>query len=138
MAMPAPKGLRSATWLYSPRSSFILFFLPSHLSSLAEHLFSMPSSYPIDRNTCMSLEGPSDPRFRVRGGCLQYHPMRDSRFPYIYSLSTHALVHSPQYIKKILIHIVDTSPEARIKRAKFDRTLSVPLGPDALMKEYGT
>ena len=38
---------------------------------------------------------------------------------------------------KILIHIVDTSREARIERAKFDNTLSVPLGPNALMEEYG-
>ena len=97
----------------------------------------MPASYPVDRNTCMKEDGPTDPRFRVEGGHLQYHPKRDSRFPYLYSLSTHALVHSPQYIRKILIRIVDTSLEARIKCAKFDRTLSVPLGPNTLMKEYG-
>ena len=98
----------------------------------------MPVSYPIDRTTFMNEEGPTDPRFRVRGGRLRYIATRDSRFPYLYSLPTHALVHSPRYIKNILIHIVNTSREARIKRAKFDHTLSVPLGPDALMKEYGT
>lgn len=99
---------------------------------------SAPVTYPIDRNSCMNEEGPTDSRFRVRGGNLQYLPTRDSRLPYLYSLPTwHALVHSPQYIKKILIYIVDTSPKARIERAKFDHTLSVPLGPDALMNEYG-
>lgn len=117
--------------------SFASSFPPISFSFL-DGFFSMQASYPIDCNTCMNLEGPSDPRFRVPGGCLQYHPMRDSRFPYLYSLPTHALIHSPQYIKKILIHIVDTSCKACIKRAKFDHTLSVPLGPDALMKEYGT
>ena len=98
----------------------------------------MPPLYPVDRTTCMSEEGPSDPRFRVQGGHLLYLPMRDSRFPYLYSVPTHSLVHSPLYIKKILIHIVDASCNARIECAKFDRTLSVPLGPDALMKEHGT
>jgi len=97
----------------------------------------MPVLYPVDRTTCMNEEGPDDHRFRVEGGTLQYYPERDSRFPYLYSLPTHALVHSPSYIMKILIHIVDTSREARIECAKFDNTLSVPLGPNALMEEYG-
>ena len=98
----------------------------------------MPTrSYLIDRSTCMNKDSPPDPRFQILGGDLQHHPERDSRFPYIYSIPTHALVHSPQYIKKILIHIVDVSCDARIECAKFDRTLSVPLGPNSLMKEYG-
>ena len=98
----------------------------------------MPSSYPVNRTSCMNKEGPSDPRFRVLGGHLLYLPTRDSRFPYLYSLPTHSLVHSPQYIKKILIHIVDTSCDARMERAKFDRMLSVPLGPNALMVSFST
>ena len=97
----------------------------------------MAIHYPNDRTTCMDENGPRDARFRVPGGHLQYLHTRDSRFPYLYALPTHALVHSSEYIKKILIHIVDTSKEARIKCAKFDDTLSVPLGPNALMKEYG-
>ena len=97
----------------------------------------MPASYPIDCSTHMNKKGPSDPQFRVLGSELQYLLTCDSRFPYIYSLQTHSLVHSTQYIKKILIHIVNTSCEARIKCAKFDNTLSIPLGPNALMKEYG-
>jgi hypothetical protein len=98
----------------------------------------MPASYPTDRSACMSQEGPSDPRFHIPGGILQYHPQRDARCPYLYRISTHALVHSPDQFKTILIHIVDTSPEARIRRAQFDEKLSVPLGPNALMDEYGT
>jgi hypothetical protein len=97
----------------------------------------MLASYPIDRTTYMNEDGPRDPRFKVQGGHLLHIPMRDCRFPYIYSLPKHALVHSPQYIKKIFIHIVDTSCEARMECAKFDHGLSVPLGPNSLMKEYG-
>jgi hypothetical protein len=97
----------------------------------------MPNCYPVNRISCMNQEGPIDSRFRVNGGHLLYLPTRDSRFPYLYSLPTHSLVHSPQYFKKILIHIVDTSCDARMERAKFDCMLSVPLGPNALMKEYG-
>ena len=98
----------------------------------------MPMTYPVDCSTYMSKEGPGDPRFHISGGVLQYHPKRDSRFPYLYRIPTHALVHSPDYIKVILIHVVDTSLEARVRRAEFDKTLSVPLGPNALMHEYGT
>jgi hypothetical protein len=98
----------------------------------------MPASYPADILTCMSQEGPSDPRFRVPEGVLQYHPQRDARFPYLYCISTHALVHSPDHFKTILIRIVDTSVEARIRCAQFDNSLSVPLGPNSLMNKYGT
>lgn len=97
----------------------------------------MPANYPLDRSAFMSQEGPSDPQFRIPGGVLLYHPQRDARFPYIYRLSTHALVHSPDHFNTILIRVVDTSVKARISRAQFDKTLSVPLGPNALMNEYG-
>jgi hypothetical protein len=79
----------------------------------------MPLTYPIDRTTHMNEDGPSDHRFRVQGGTLLYNPKRDARFPYLYCVPSHAL-HSPQYIKKILLNIVDTSREARIEHAKFD------------------
>lgn len=85
----------------------------------------------------MSQEGPSDLRFRIPGGFLQYHPQRDARFPYLYRIPTHALVHSPDYFTTILIHIVDTSVDARITHARFLETLSVPLGPNTLMDGYG-
>jgi hypothetical protein len=98
----------------------------------------MPGTYPADCSTYMNKEGPSDPRFRIPGGELLYHPKRDSRFPYLYRISTHTLVHSPDHFKTILIHVVDTSMEARIRRAQFEKSLSVPLGPNALMDEYGT
>jgi hypothetical protein len=94
-------------------------------------------TYPRDRSLCMRKEGPIDHRFQIPGGTLQYDPERDARFPYIYEIPTHVLVHSPEYVKKILIHVVDTSINARITRAKFEKTLSVPLGPNELMNDYG-
>jgi hypothetical protein len=94
-------------------------------------------TYPRDHSTLMSKEGPVDPRFHIPGGTLLYNPEQDGRFPYLYKISTHALVHSPEYIKTILIHIVDTSTEQRKARAKYEKTLSVPLGPDANMDNCG-
>jgi hypothetical protein len=94
-------------------------------------------AYPTDRTSCMTKEGPKDHRFQIPGGTLQYNTERDARFPYIYKLTTHALVHSPEYFKTILIHIVDTSTDARVKHAKFVKTLSVPLGPNSIMNNYG-
>ena len=97
----------------------------------------MPASYPVDRSTYMSKEGPANPQFRILGGDLLYHPKRDGRFPYLYRIPTHTLVHSPDHFHTILIHIVDPSMKARIRCAQFDKTLSVPLGPNVLMEEYG-
>ena len=94
-------------------------------------------TYPKDRSLCMRMEGPIDPRFQVPSGTLLYIPERDARFPYIYEIPTHALVHSPKYIKTILIHIVDTSLDARITCATFEKTLSVPLGPNKNMDGNG-
>ena len=95
------------------------------------------SAYPIDCSSCMTEDGPEDDRFQIPGGTLLYNAGRDERFPYIYKLTTHALVHAPEFIKTILVHIVDTSIEERIRQAKFIKTLSVPLGPDAIMNNYG-
>jgi len=47
-------------------------------------------------------------------------------------------VPSYAHLKTILIHIVDTSMDARTRSAQFNETLSVPLGPDAHMDKYGT
>ena len=98
----------------------------------------MPANYPMDHSVFMSPEGPSDPRFCIPEGILQYHPWRDTRFPYIYHILKHTLVHSPAHIKIILIRVVDTSINARISCVQFDKMLSVPLGPNELMDEYGT
>ena len=40
-------------------------------------------------------------------------------------------------IKKILIHVVDPLEEAQIMHAKFEKTLLVSLGPNALMEKDG-
>jgi len=98
----------------------------------------MPTSYPTDHSTSMRHEGPSDLQFHIPGGILLYHSQRDARFSYIYKISTHALLPSLDHFKTILIHVVDTSMDARISHAQFEETLSVPLGPNALMDEYGT
>jgi hypothetical protein len=98
----------------------------------------MPATYPVDLTTYMDQEGPTDRQFRIMGGALLYHPKCDGRFPYLYRIQMHALVHSPDHFRTILIHVVDTSVEARIRRAQFENLLSVPLGPNALMKNYGT
>ena len=97
----------------------------------------MEPRYPQDGLAYMNKNGPMDPLFRIANGELLYNAKHDARFPYIYEIPTHALVHSPQHIKKILIHVVDPSEEARITRAKFETMLSVPLGPNALMVKYG-
>jgi hypothetical protein len=97
----------------------------------------MESRYPKDGSAYMNEYGPTDPNYRITNGKLLYNPKRDARFPYIYEITNHVLVHSPQYIKKILIHVVDTAEEARVARAQFQATLSVPLGPNALMTKYG-
>jgi len=96
----------------------------------------MSTRYPKDRAKCELKDGPADRRFRISGGTLLYNPERDARFPYIYSVKTHKLVHDER-ITKILIHVVDTSIEARIDLATFHKTLEVPLGPNELMDRYG-
>jgi len=92
---------------------------------------------PPDPFICMREDGPIDTRFRVAGGELLHSRQRDARFPYLYKVPTHTLVHDPKYLTKIIVHVVDTSVDARIERAKFANTLSVPLGPNILMKKYG-
>jgi len=74
----------------------------------------------------MRKDGPADDRFKICNGTLLYHPERDARLPYIYQLKTHALVHDKR-LTKIIVHVVDTSINARIERAKFHKTLEVHL-----------
>jgi len=92
---------------------------------------------PPDPFICMCEDGLIDTRFHVPGGELQYSSLRDACFPYLYKVPMHTLVHNPKYLTKIIVHVVDTSIDARIEHAKFANTLSVPLGPNILMKKYG-
>jgi hypothetical protein len=73
----------------------------------------------------------------VDGGCLVYDEHRDERFPYLYEVSTHPLVHNTVAVKRILVYIVDTDPAALKGRAAWEDTLCVPLGPDAAMAQHG-
>ena len=106
--------------------------------SFGPALFIMPATFPKDRSACMRPEGPADPWYRILQGELLYNAECDARFPYIYCIPTHPLVHSLELMKQILIHIVDTSLEAWIDRVWWHKTLTVPLSPDKLMEKYGT
>ena len=97
----------------------------------------MDPHLPSQRSSYMNEEGPTDPRFRIPNGKLLYNATRNARLPYIYEISTHILVHSPQHIKKILIHVVDPSEKARMAHANLESSLVVPLGPNKLMAKYG-
>jgi hypothetical protein len=97
----------------------------------------MDPHLPLEPSSYMNKEGPKDTRFHIPNGKLLYDAKRNARLPYIYEISTHSLVHSPQHIKKILIHVVDPSENARTARANFESTLVVPLGPNNLMVKYG-
>ena len=98
---------------------------------------SLMPTYPMDHATCMSKEGPLDPHFRVPDGTLLYKSEGDTHFPCIYEIPTHALVHSSGFIKRILIHVVDTSIHARKACANYESKLSVPLGPNNYMENCG-
>ena len=96
----------------------------------------MPTCYPKDRTKTMREDGSIDPRYKIAGGTLLYNPERDARLPCLYSFNAHSQVHDKR-LSKILIHIVNTSIKARVERAKFHKTLEVPLGLNALMDSYG-
>jgi len=98
----------------------------------------MPATFPKDHSACMQPEGPANPQYRIPQGKLLYNAEREVCFPYIYRIPTHLLVHLPELMKQILIHVVDTSLEARINRAQWHKTLTIPLGPDKVMEKYGT
>jgi hypothetical protein len=67
-------------------------------------------AYPINRSSCMTKEGPADHRFQIPGGTLKYNAERDTRFPYLYEITTHALVHMPEFFKTILISQYPSDP----------------------------
>ena len=122
--------------------SMSLPFLPSSFVTITiypTNLFmSILPAYPRDHSLCMRKEGPVDRHFHIPSGRLQYNPERDARFPYIYEIPTHTLMHSLKYITTILIHVVDTSLDPRVKCAKFGKSLSIPLGPDDNMDHHGS
>ncbi|KIJ89475.1 hypothetical protein K443DRAFT_117939 [Laccaria amethystina LaAM-08-1] len=80
---------------------------------------------------------PSDPLKIVKNGTLWYHKNRDARFPYLYKVETHPLVHNTDVIKHIYVYVEDTRSSAmRVKRL-FEKDLKVPLGPDKTMAGHG-
>ena len=125
------------TWPSIRRPSIGFFHPTRSRPGVSRRKAAMPSHYPPDRSACMRKDGPSDQRYRIAGGKLLYSQHRDVRFPHLYELPTHALVHSRDFIKNILVHVVDTTVDARVIRAEFVDSLSVPLGPNELMETYG-
>ena len=97
----------------------------------------MPTAYPADKARCMCIDGPEDKRFVVDGGCLVYDEHRDERFPYLYEVPSHPLVHNTVAVKRILVYVIETDPAALKCRAAWEDTLCVPLGPDAAMAQHG-
>ena len=66
----------------------------------------MPITYPADKTQCMRCDGPEDKRFAVNGRCLVYDEHRDERFPYLYEVPSHPLVHDTVAVKHILVYII--------------------------------
>lgn len=93
--------------------------------------------YPASRSLCMSLTGPSDKLFTVPDGTLRVHPNRDARFPYLYKVHNHPLVHADPAIQQVFVFVIDTSPSALKQLLDFEDSLTVPLGPDASMEDLG-
>jgi hypothetical protein len=92
--------------------------------------------YPLDKKQFMA-QTPSDPLKIVKNGTLWYHKNRDARFPYLYKVETHPLVHNTDVIKHIYVYVEDTRSSAmRVKRL-FEKDLKVPLGPDKTMAGHG-
>jgi hypothetical protein len=97
--------------------------------------------YPPDPEAPFMLEsGPSDSSLIVNEGSLLFHPRRDGRFPYLYSVASHPQVEEmadKTVIKNILVYIQDTEPAALKRLLDFEDHLFVPLGPDISMRDLG-
>jgi hypothetical protein len=94
------------------------------------------NQYPFDKKAFMA-QTPSDPLKIVKDGTLCYHNNHDARFPYLYKVESHPLVHNSDVIKHIYVYVEDTRSAAmRVKRL-FEKDLKVPLGPDKTMASHG-
>ena len=93
--------------------------------------------YPSDKTRRMALT-PSDPLKIVKNGKLWFHRNRDGRFPYIYKVDSHPLVHNTNVIKHIYVYIEDTRTEAMHAKRLFEKDLKVLLGLDKTMAGHGT
>jgi hypothetical protein len=93
--------------------------------------------YPSDKTRRMA-HASSDPLKIVKDGELFFHKNRDERFPYIYKVESHPLVHNTDVIKNIYVYIQDTRTEAMHAKRIFEKDLKVPLDPDRTMAFHGT
>jgi hypothetical protein len=92
--------------------------------------------YPSTRTAVHDYRIPADNRFRVKDGTPICCENRDIRFPIVWEVNDHPLTHST-FVNKIWVIIIDTSDEGRRAMSKFESILTTPLGPDALMKDFG-
>jgi hypothetical protein len=97
----------------------------------------MSSLYPRNRDHCMNCYGPDNPALVVAEGTLIFDSNRDGRFPYLFEVQAHPLVHDLNAVKKIIVYIQDTSPEALKRQFSFEENLYIPLGPDKTMSDLG-
>ena len=111
-------------------------FATSLLSPVLDTISMASEQYPSDKKGFMA-KSPSDPCKVVKNGTLCYHKNRDARFPYLYKVESHPLVHNTDVIKHIYVYVEDTRNAAmRVKRL-FEKDLKVPLGPDKSMAGHG-
>jgi hypothetical protein len=92
--------------------------------------------YPLDKKQFMA-QNPSDPLKIVKNGTLCYNKNRDARFPYLYKVESHPLVHNTDVIKHIYVYVEDTGTTAMRAKRLFEKDLKVPLGPDKTMAGHG-
>lgn len=79
------------------------------------------------------------PQFIVDDGVLLYHPKRDGRFQYFFTVPSHPLVsiHDPTTVGRIIVYIQDTEKDVMLSQLEFEKNLQVPLGPNASIADLG-
>jgi hypothetical protein len=92
--------------------------------------------YPSTRAAVHDYQIPADNRFRVKDGTLIRCKNRDIRFPIVWEVNDHPMTHS-KHVNKIWVILMDTSDKGRREMSKFESILTTPLGPDALMNDFG-
>ena len=92
--------------------------------------------YPSTRTATHDYQSPSDKRLCVKNETPVHCENRDIRFPMVWEVEDHPMNHGTS-AKKIWVILMDTSKDARRVRSEFESTLPTPLGPDALMKDFG-
>ncbi|KAF8226626.1 hypothetical protein L208DRAFT_1499083 [Tricholoma matsutake] len=77
------------------------------------------------------------PELVVPDGVLLYNMNWDGRFPYIFQVNSHLLVHDCDSPRRILVYIQDTSVEGLEALEAFEASLEVPLGLNDSVSNLG-